>query len=244
MSGDSDRRGGEGRTSEGWEALASEEPSEGTLAPSAELEEALREAAEAVSSREPQRHPKASGGGAVLAVPREEHERVLAELEEVKKELAETRERVLRLQADFDNHRKRTLKEREEAHRYGHERLVRDLLGSLDDLERAIQHTRSGEGSDLQSLLEGVELVQRGLLGALTAHAVKRIDALGQPFDPNVHEAMAQQESNEVPPGTVLQVFQDGYQLHDRLLRPARVVVSRKPEGGSTEEPAEENAKA
>ncbi len=244
MSGDSDRGGREGRTSEGWEALASEEPSEGSLAPSAELEEALREAAEAVTSREPQRHPKASGAGTVLAVPREEHERVRAELEAVKKELAEARERVLRLQADFDNHRRRTLKEREETYRYGHERLVRDLLGSLDDLERAIQHTKSGESSDLGSLLEGVELVQRELLGALTAHAVKRIDALGQPFDPNIHEAMAQQESSEVPPGTVLEVFQNGYQLYDRLLRPARVVVSRKPEGGSAEEPAEENAKA
>ncbi len=221
---------------EGWEALGEEEPSGGTLAPSAELEEALREAAEAVEAREGARHKR---GGAVIAVTREEHERVLAELEAAKAELEEQKERSLRLQADFDNHRKRTLKERQDFHQYGAEGLVRDLLGTVDNLDRAIEHAKVNEDADLQSILQGVELVQRELLGALSTHSVTRIEAEGAVFDPNLHEAMAQAESDEVPPGSVLQVLQQGYQLRDRLLRPARVVVSRKPEAGSTEEPDE-----
>lgn len=200
---------------EGREAL--EEESGGTLAPNPELEEALREATEAVEARQSERagdRGDPAGG---------------AEAEELRAKLAATEERLVRLGADFDNLRKRTLKEREEAHRYGHENLVKDLLASVDNLERAIGHARSSDGGDFESMLQGVELVLREILGVLAKHGVKRIEAEGEPFDPNLHEAMAQTEDASAPPHTVVQVFQTGYQLRDRLLRPARVVVSKGP---------------
>jgi len=225
-------------------SLPSEPPEEsaGSLPQDPELEKALREAAEAVEAHEASRK-KGSTGSAVIAVTREEHDRVLGDLEkakaeheETRKELDDLKERSLRLQADFDNLRKRTLKERQDAHQYGHEGLVRDLLGTVDNLERALDHAKTNEDVDLKGIVQGVELVQRELLGALSTHAVNVIEAEGQPFDPNVHEAMAQAESDEVAPGTIMQVLQSGYQLRDRLLRPSRVVVSRKPEAELTEE--------
>lgn len=226
---------------EGWEALASEEPGAGSLAPSPELEEALREAAEAVEARADAR--KADVPNAPLvAVPQEVHEKVLAQLEELQQQLDAAADQQLRLQADYENHRKRTLKERQDAHAYGHEGLVRDLLGTVDNLDRALEAANQSETANLQSMLQGVELVRRELLGVLSTHAVTLIEAEGQLFDPNLHEAMAQKADDSVPPGTVVEVLQAGYQLRDRLLRPSRVVVSRKPEEGSTEEPTEDEA--
>lgn len=225
MSGERDdaKRSGEGeRPSEGWESLA-EEAEGGHLEPSPELEEALREAAESVGGRE--RAPAAGKGGEEAPAARGEAEALRGELEEL-------RERHVRLQADFENHRRRALKEREEAHQYGHENLVKDLLGTVDNLDRAVEHARESRGGDFESMLQGVELVRRELLGALAKHGVTEIEAEGAPFDPNVHEAMAQAEDDSVPPGTVVQVFQKGYRLRDRLLRPARVVVSKPSESG------------
>lgn len=233
-------QGGDDREqAEGWEALAEDSP-EGTIAPSAELEDALREAAEAVEAREVER-TKSKDGGATLAVPREAHERVLEELEATRLELAAAKEHSLRMQADFENLRRRSLKERQDAHAYGHESLARDLLATVDNLERAIEHAKASDLGDLESILRGVELVRRELLAALAQHAVIPVEAEGQVFDPNLHEAMAQRESDEMPAGAVLEVLQPGYRLRDRLLRPARVVVSRKPEAGMAEKPEDES---
>ena len=125
---------------------------------------------------------------------------------------------------------KRTLKDRDEAHKYGHQNLVKDLLPSVDNLERAIAHARkSGEGG-VEGLLEGVELVAREIAGILEQHGVTPIDPDGQAFDPALHEAMAQAPDGTVPPNTVVEVYQRGYQLRTRLLRPARVVVSKPPD--------------
>src|SRR5690606_3010750 len=146
-------------------------------------------------------------------------------------ELAAANERYLRLAADFDNFRKRALKDREEAHHFGHQNLVKDLLPSVDNLERALEHAREPGGAATPGMLEGVELVLRELHAVLAKHGVEAIDALGQPFDPAVHEAMAQVPDATRPPNTVVEVFQRGYQLRGRLLRPARVVVSRAAEG-------------
>ena len=206
---------------EGWEGVA-EEAEGGALAPSPELEEALREAEQAVEARQAARHA-GEGEKPDEGVDPEELQALRGELEELQ-------ERHLRLQADFENHRRRTLKERQEAHQYGHENIVKDLLGSVDNLDRAIDHARQNESGDFESMLQGVELVRRELLGALGKHGVTEIEADGATFDPNVHEAMAQQEDGSVPPGTVLVVLQKGYLLRDRLLRPARVVVSKVPE--------------
>ena len=137
----------------------------------------------------------------------------------------ETHERLLRTAADLENFRKRTLKEREEAYLYGHQNLVKELLPTVDNLERAIEHAR-GEGADLEGLLQGVELVLRELQSVLARVGVAQIEAEGKPFDPALHEAMGAQPSADVPPNTVTQVFQKGYRLRERMLRPARVMIS------------------
>jgi molecular chaperone GrpE len=196
-----------------------EEPSEGSVSPSPELEEALREAAEAVEAREADREGAEAEEGEV------------GEVEALRGELAALQDRMVRLQADFDNFRRRALKEREEAHRYGHENLVKDLLATVDNLDRAIEHARTSDGGDFESMLQGLELVQREFLGALANHGVGEVEAGNVAFDPTVHEAMAQREDDSVPANTVIEVFQKGYRLRDRLLRPARVVVSKQADG-------------
>ncbi|MCI0548424.1 MAG: nucleotide exchange factor GrpE [Candidatus Rokubacteria bacterium] len=197
---------------EGWESLA--EASEGTLAPSPELEEALREAAEAVEAAERPR------------LEAELEPEAATQVEELSARLVETEDRLLRLQADFDNFRRRALKEREESLRYGHQNLVKELLSTVDNLDRAIDHVRKSEGEDFDGLLKGVELVRKELLAALAKYEVAEIEAQGKLFSPALHEAMAKVPDSSVPPGTVLEVLQRGYQLRDRLLRPARVVVA------------------
>ncbi|HKE11711.1 MAG TPA: nucleotide exchange factor GrpE [Myxococcota bacterium] len=214
---------GSGRESEGWESL-SEEASEGVLTPNEELERALREATEAVEARESARVPRSAP-----RVPDPAAESESNELEALRAELQEKQDRLLRLQADFENFRRRTLKEREEAYQYGHQNLVKDLLPTVDNLERAIGHARKSGHEDLDGLLQGIDLVQRELMGVLAKHGVTEIGALGQAFDPSVHEALAQVEDPTVPANTVVQVFQKGYRLRDRMLRPAQVVVSRTP---------------
>lgn len=231
-------RQGEEDAPEGREAFE-EEASAGRLAPTPELEEALREASEAVQERRGGNPPtRGLRVGENVKLPSDENRELREEAERLRAELDElrgTQERMLRLSADFDNFRRRQLREREEAHRYGHENLVKDLLGTVDNLERAVEHARRGVG-DFESMLQGVELVQRELQGALAKHGVTRIEALGEPFDPSLHEAMAQQEDGSLPANTVVQVYQAGYRLWDRLLRPARVVVSKLPEGGGQQQ--------
>jgi molecular chaperone GrpE len=211
---------------EGREAL--EEESIGTLTPSPEMEEALREVVEKYGDADPPSKGPPARGAPVpnVKLPSEENEELRAENEHLV-------ERLTRLTADLENLRKRGLKEREDAFRYGHENLVKDLLGSVDNLERAVAHAQSREdGGDFESMLQGVELVQRELIGALSKHGVERIDAEGKAFDPTEHEAMAQKEDDSVPAHTVVEAYQAGYKLRDRLLRPARVVVSKASESG------------
>jgi len=227
--------------SEGWESLVQEGDS-GALASNPELEEALREAAEAVDEhKEKSRAGKAhelavseldlidpsgdapSQQAAVADVQTQEM------VEDLSAEVVDLKDRLLRHQAEFDNFRKRALKERQEALQYGHQNLAKDLLSAVDNLDRALEHSRASEGGDLKSLLRGVELVQKELLGALGNHGVNRVEALGKIFDPTLHEAMAQVPDGSVPPNTVLEVLEEGYQLRDRLIRPARVVVAKAP---------------
>jgi molecular chaperone GrpE len=198
---------------EGWESLV-EEASDASIAPSQELEEAMREAAEAIEARSTSPEPVAGLGPPEAGKPGDELEAL--------------QDRYIRLQADFDNFRKRVLKEREEAHAFGHQNLVKDLLPTVDNLERAIQHLRQSQAADLEGLLHGVELVERELLQALAKHGVVAIDADEKPFDPAFHEAVAQVEDETLEEGSVVQVVQRGYLLRDRLLRPAGVIVSKK----------------
>lgn len=207
---------------EGWEALA-EEPEGGVIAASDELEAALREAAEAVDDTGRKREDPSAGTPAAPGGPGGGEEGMALELQQAQ-------DRLLRLQADFENFRRRASKERLEVTQYGHQNLVKDLLGTVDNLERAIGHARESGGGDLESLLQGVELVHRELLAALGKHGVVLIDAVGKPFDPAVHEAMAQAPDGSVEPNTIIEELQTGYQLRDRLLRPSRVIVAKAPE--------------
>lgn len=224
--------GGKGPGNEGWEGFAGD-ASEGNLEPSNELEEAMREAAESHDARAAERASQKSGAGGAA------QEELEAALAAAQRELAEAKDRHLRLAADFENSRRRGLREREEAQLFGHQNVVKDLLPSVDSLERAIDHARQGGEGSQGGLLEGVELVLREIFAVLARHGVVPIEAQGQPFDPALHEALAQLPDGTVPANTVVQVFQPGYQLRGRLLRAARVVVSKPP--ADADEKAEES---
>ena len=211
---------------EGWEGVA-EAAAAGALAPNPELEAALKEAEASLEARE-KATAAPEGSGDELAV-----------------QLKETEDRLLRLLADFENFKRRALKERTDANQYGHQNLVKDLLSTVDNLDRAIDHARESEGEDFENLLQGVELMQRELMTALGKHGVVRIEAVGKAFDPAVHEAMAQAPDGSVAPNTVIEELQTGYMLRDRLLRPTRVIVTRAPdeaEGDEGKQPEEDDA--
>jgi molecular chaperone GrpE len=221
--------GGEPEVGAGWESLAEE--SRGTLAPSPELEEALREAVAAVEEAD-ERAAAETPALAAEAAPEVPSPAPSPREAELAAEVEALRDRTLRLYADFENYRRRAARERLEVEQYGHQNLVKELLTAVDNLDRAIGHARRSEGGDLESLLQGVELVRRDLLGVLGRHGVAAIEALGQPFDPSRHEAMAQAPDDSVAPNTVIEELQKGYLLRDRLLRPARVIVARRADGG------------
>ena len=134
---------------------------------------------------------------------------------------------LLRERAELENFKRRMQREKSESLRFASEPLLRDILPVIDNLERAIAHAKESDGS--QALVEGVELVLRSLLDTIGRHGVSRVKAKGEVFDPSRHEAVAQVENAELAPNTVLDEHQSGYQLHDRLLRPAMVSVAKAP---------------
>jgi molecular chaperone GrpE len=135
---------------------------------------------------------------------------------------AEVDDRLLRLAADFDNYKKRAARERQEYVAFANERILKELLPVLDDLERALSAAEQHEEAQLE---EGVRLVHRSLASLLERQGVKEIATEGK-FDPHVHEALLAQPSEEKEPGDVLDVIQKGYTLGDRVVRPARVIVA------------------
>jgi molecular chaperone GrpE len=149
-------------------------------------------------------------------------EELVARLEEAETRRDEYLRDLQRLAADFDNYRKRALRDQEALVARAHERLVKDLLPVLDDLERALE---ASEAHDDASVVDGVKLVQRALRDVLAREGLAEIEADGT-FDPHVHEALLAQPGEGAEPGSVLQVVQKGYRLGDRVLRPARVVVA------------------
>lgn len=146
------------------------------------------------------------------------------ELESARSELAEVRDRHARLQAEWDNFRKRTAQEREDERARAASRLVEDILPALDDLDRALEH--ASEAVDVPSFAEGVAAVRSKLMDALARHAVETIDPAGQAFDAFKHQAVARVEDSSVEDETVVQTYQKGYEMGGRVLRPATVVVS------------------
>lgn len=145
-------------------------------------------------------------------------------------ELATLNDRHVRLLAEFDNFRRRSVKERDEAVLHGIERLARPLLEVLDNLERALAQPATGGADALRS---GVELTARQFADALKSVGVEAVDPLGQPFDPRWHEALGTVDAPGAEADSVAQVVTRGYRLGDRVLRPARVLIARGADGGS-----------
>jgi len=152
------------------------------------------------------------------------------QLEELKQRAAKADEnwdRLLRTTADFENFKKRAVRERQESVKYANESLLEKLIPSLDAFDMAMAATRNNGSGALQSLQTGINMVYQQLKSALTDAGLEEIDAAGKPFDPNLHEAISQKEAPDVPEGQVVEQLRKGYKLRDRLLRPATVVVAR-----------------
>ena len=156
-------------------------------------------------------------------------------LTEAQEAIAELNERIVRLTADFDNFRKRAQREKDEARQFANQGLLEKLLPVLDNFEMALTAVKDAD----PSVRDGVQMILDQLLGVLKESGVEPVDAMGQPFDPNLHEALSQEETSEVEEGTVVQQVQRGYKLNDRLVRPARVVVAKAP-GAAEEAPTED----
>lgn len=147
----------------------------------------------------------------------------------LEKEKKDNWDRYLRAAADLENTRKRTRREVEDAKLEAKAKVLKEMLPVVDNLERAVEHSAPASGEDktaAQAIVEGVQLVLRQFMTAFERLEVTPVEAMGQPFDPNLHEAISQQESDQ-PPGTIVQVLQRGYRSGDRLLRPALVVVAK-----------------
>lgn len=153
-----------------------------------------------------------------------EQEAALAEIEELRRQLEESHQRLLRVQADYDNFRRRTRQEKEEMAKYASMQLIVQLLPVLDNFDRALAASRQSE--DVEALAKGVEMVYRQLFQVLEQEGLKPIEAVGQPFNPEFHEAVMREESGEHEEDTVIEELQKGYMLKDKVIRPSMVKVS------------------
>jgi molecular chaperone GrpE len=155
-----------------------------------------------------------------------------AEIAELKARAAKADEnwdRLLRATADLDNFKKRAAREKTEAMHYANQSLIHRLLPILDNFEMALAAAQNAGGDQLASFQSGVAMIQQQLKTALQESGLEEIEATGQPFDPNFHEAISQQETTDTPEDHVVQQLRKGYKLKDRLLRPATVIVAKKP---------------
>lgn len=173
--------------------------------------------------------------------PETDIEKLKAEFEEYKVEMeAEVeaaRDRMLRAAADFENYKKRAEREKNDFMKYVAEGFVTDLLPILDNLERATDATTNANGEqDIDSFREGVKLIHKQLMDILAQRNVTKIEATGKPFDPNVHEAVMQVKSDKFPANVVVEEFQKGYMLHDRVIRATMVSVSMGNDGKEDED--------
>jgi molecular chaperone GrpE len=151
---------------------------------------------------------------------------ILAKLQEKEKEAAENREKYLRAVAELENYKKYAAKDRADLIKYGNEKIIKDVLPILDSLERAIHH--AADFDDVNTFIDGIKIIQEQMTTCLEKYGVKKIEALGKPFNPEVHEAFMLVESDEHDGGAVLQELETGYMLNDRLLRAAKVSVSKQ----------------
>ena len=174
--------------------------------------------------------PPASGEARPSAPPPSAEKTPEEKLRDASAEAARVRDQLLRTAADFDNFRKRSRREVEDAQRRGKESVIKDLLPVFDNLERAATHAESAP--DAKSLTDGLRIVLKQFMDTLEKMGVRRVAAVGAPFDPSVHEAIQHLESSEHPAGVVLAEVQPGYAMGDHLIRAAMVVVSKGPPSG------------
>ena len=140
-------------------------------------------------------------------------------------EISELQDKILRMAAEFENYKKRMVREKETFLKFAEEKILKELLPTIDNLERALVHENGTD--DISNLREGVKLTLKGLVSTVNKFGLEAIESVGRPFDPNLHEALAMDASDELPAQSVLKEFEKGYQYKDRLLRAAKVVVSK-----------------
>lgn len=155
-------------------------------------------------------------------------------LQTAREEAAQLKDKLIRMAADFDNFRKRSRREVADAERKGRDGLLGDLLPVFDNLERATSHAQSQDQADdpasVKGLVDGIQLVMKQFRDALGRLGIERVESVGQPFDPSVHEAIQHMETSEHPPGSIAAEVQPGYRQGERLVRPALVVVAKAPQ--------------
>jgi len=177
------------------------------------------------------------------SLPLDEQVSVLkSNLETAQKDSTESLDNALRAQADMANLRRRTDEDRIANSRFANSRLIANILPVLEELDLAIRHTQGDAGGQTgaqtgvnQSLMEGIKLIQRKLTGVLESEGVAPIEAVGLMFNPLEHEALGTEESDEMEPGYVTQILRPGFRLHDRVIRPAQVMVARAPEASTNQ---------
>jgi molecular chaperone GrpE len=152
-------------------------------------------------------------------------EELVGQIEKLEQDNIELSDRLLRTMAEFDNYRKRVAREKDDLLKYGAEKMALDILPVADNFERALEQAKTA--ANAAAVVEGIEMIFKQFLATLEKFNIKPFVSMGQPFDPEKHEAMAQQKSGEYAANTVMAEFQKGYSLNDKLLRPARVVVSQ-----------------
>jgi molecular chaperone GrpE len=154
------------------------------------------------------------------------------DMEALRAEAAKAKEywdKLLRTAADFENYKKRAIRERQDAIKFANEGIIGTLIPILDNFEMALAATATAQDPAVQSLQSGIAMIHQQLKKALSDAGLEEVDAASQAFDPNLHEAVSQQETAEVPEGHVVQQLRKGYKLRERLLRPASVIVAKKP---------------
>lgn len=151
---------------------------------------------------------------------------LIAENAKLQEELSAAKDQALRAAAEAQNARRRAEQDVEKAHKFGQEKIVADLLPVIDNIERALAAIDKDNEAN-KGIIEGLELTYKSFIDILTKHKIEQVDPAGEPFDPQLHQAMTQVPNPDVEPNTVIECFQKGYTLHGRLVRPAMVVVSQ-----------------
>lgn len=159
--------------------------------------------------------------------PVDEMSRLQEQLEAAEAAAGMARDELLRVQAEMQNLRRRTEQDIEKAHKFGQEKFSTELLAVMDNLERSAAAAEASEDEAVQAIKEGVELTLKGFMDCFQRFNIEAVDPLGEPFDPQLHQAMSIQESPDAEPNSVIAVMQKGYTLHGRVIRPAMVMVSK-----------------